>query len=53
LKLDITRATGLFSAVTDEMGEFKVGGIEQGVYDLRVQLPEGGITVPDLPVNES
>lgn len=54
LKLDLTRGDiVVFSAVTDEMGEFKVGGIEQGVYDLRVQLPQGSITVPDLPVNES
>jgi hypothetical protein len=54
LKLDITRGAGVvFSAVTDEMGEFKVSGIEPGVYDLRVQLPEGSITLPDMPISES
>jgi hypothetical protein len=54
LKLDITRdGKVLFSAVTDEMGEFQVSGIEQGKYDLRVELPKGSITVPDLPVTGS
>lgn len=43
----------VFSAVTDEMGEFKVSGLEQGLYDLRVELSEGSITVPDLPLIES
>ncbi|HSE37040.1 MAG TPA: hypothetical protein VLG74_07040, partial [Blastocatellia bacterium] len=54
LKMDITRSGGVvFSAVTDEMGEFNVSGIEPGVYDLRVQLPEGSITLPDVPISES
>ena len=54
LKLEIARSGRIvFSAVTDETGEFKVSGIEQGVYDLRVQLPEGSITVPDMPISES
>lgn len=54
LKLDIARGGKIVcSAVTDEMGEFKVSGMEQGVYDLRVELFEGSITVPDLPVSES
>ncbi|MFY9607754.1 MAG: zf-HC2 domain-containing protein [Blastocatellia bacterium] len=54
--LDFVIARGgeiVFSAVTDEMGEFKVSGIEQGIYDLRVELSEGSITVPDLPLIES
>jgi hypothetical protein len=54
LKLGIARGDKIvFSAVTGEMGEFKVSGMEQGVYDLRVELSEGSITVPDLPVSES
>lgn len=54
LKLDIARSGKIvFSAVTDAMGEFKVSGMEQGVYDLRVELPEGSITVPAMPVSES
>jgi hypothetical protein len=54
LKLAIAHKGELvFSTVTDEMGEFKVSGIEPGVYDLRVQLSEGSITLPDLPMNES
>jgi hypothetical protein len=54
LKLDITRGGGVvFSAVTDGMGEFKLSGVEPGIYDLRVQLPEGSITLPDVPIRES
>jgi hypothetical protein len=53
LKLDITRDDKVvFSAATNEMGEFKIRGMELGVYNLRVQLPEGNITVPDLPISE-
>lgn len=43
----------VFSTVTDEMGEFKVSGLEQGIYDLRVELSDGSITVPNLPLIES
>ena len=54
LKLDIERGGEIVcSAVTDEMGEFKISGMEQGVYNLRVELSEGTITVPGLPVSES
>jgi hypothetical protein len=54
LKLDIARGDKIVcSAVTDAMGEFKVSGMERGVYNLRVELFEGSITVPDLPVIES
>lgn len=54
LKLEILQGKVLVSsAVTDEMGEFKISGVEHGVYDLRVELSEGNITVPDLPISES
>jgi hypothetical protein len=54
LKLDIARGGNVvFSVTTDEMGEFKFSGLEYGVYDLRVELSEGSITVPDLPISES
>jgi len=43
----------VFSATTDEMGEFKVNGLEHGLYDLRVELSEGSITVPELPITVS
>lgn len=53
LKLDIARdAKVVFSAVTNELGEFKINGMELGVYDLRVELSEGNITVPDLLISE-
>lgn len=54
LKLDIARGGKVvFSVKTDGMGEFKFSGLEYGVYDLRVELPEGSITIPDLPLSES
>jgi hypothetical protein len=54
LKLEISQGgRTVSSGVTDEMGEFRVSGVEHGVYDLRVELSEGNITVPDLPIIES
>jgi hypothetical protein len=54
LKLEIVQGeTPVSSAVTDEMGEFKISGVKHGVYDLRVELSEGNITVPDLPIDQS
>ena len=54
LKLELARGGKIvLSAVTDDIGEFSLRGIEQGVYDLRVQLPDGSITVPDMPISES
>lgn len=41
------------STSTDEMGEFTISGIDFGEYDLRVQTPEGAITVAELPIAES
>src|SRR5262249_40513743 len=37
-------------AMTNEMGEFILDGISAGTFDLMIQLPEGSITIPDLPV---
>jgi hypothetical protein len=54
LKLELARAGNVIaSAVTNDIGEFKVSGIEHGVYDLQVELSEGKITVPRIPVGES
>jgi len=51
LGLEIVRGGQVvFSATTDAMGEFKVNGMEHGLYDLRIDLSEGSITVPELPV---
>jgi hypothetical protein len=41
------------SAVTDQMGEFTINQIECGVYDLRIEMPEGSVTIPGLPVMQS
>jgi len=54
LNLVIERGKELvYSAVTNEMGEFKVSGMKYGVYKLRIESSEGHITVPDLPLDES
>ena len=53
LKLNGARAGRLFfSAITDDKGEFRISGIEQGMYDLRIELAEGSIILADLPVGE-
>lgn len=53
LKLELTRQEDvMISAVTNDIGEFKLSGIGQGVYELRVALSEGSITVPNIPVGE-
>jgi hypothetical protein len=54
LRLEIALGVGKrYSAVTDAMGEFKIVGMDCGTYDLRVELPEGSITVPQLPVTQA
>ncbi len=54
LRLEIARGgQKIYSTVTDAMGEFKVSGMDCDTYDLRVELPEGSITVPQLPVTQS
>ena len=54
LRLEIARGgQKVYSAVTDAMGEFKISGMDCGTYDLRVELSEGSITVPQLPVTQS
>jgi hypothetical protein len=35
---------------TNEMGEFTISGIAQGVYDLRVETSEGSLTAKGIPV---
>jgi hypothetical protein len=54
LRLEIARrGEPIFSTVTDDLGEFKISGIDYGVYDLRIELENGSITVPGLPVAQS
>ena len=54
LRLEIARrGEPVFSTVTDDMGEFKVSGIDYGVYDLRIELGNGSITIPGLPLAQS
>jgi hypothetical protein len=54
LRLEIARGGEYtYSAVTDAMGEFKIMGMDCGIYDLRVELSEGSITVPQLPVTQA
>ncbi len=37
-------------ASTNEMGEFTIGGLKQGLYNLTIQTSEGHITAYDIPV---
>lgn len=54
LKLNVSRSGKVcFSTVTDAIGEFRVSGVEPGLYELRIELSEGSITVQDLPVSAS
>jgi hypothetical protein len=53
LKLEIARGEEvLFTVLTDNMGEFKVSRVPQGVYDLRVDLSDGSLTIPAVPVRD-
>jgi len=54
LRLEIARRNEpLYSTVTDEMGEFKISDIDYGTYDLRIELADGRITIPELPVSQN
>ncbi|MEN3333467.1 MAG: hypothetical protein V7641_2832 [Blastocatellia bacterium] len=53
LPLEIARGNQLFYAtVTDEMGEFKISDVDYGTYDLRIDLADGQITLPELPITQ-
>jgi len=54
LRLEITRGSEpVFSTVSDEMGGFKISGVDYGLYDLRIEVDDGSITVPGLQVSQS
>ena len=53
IKLKGCRSNELAAFRVPGLGEFKVSGMEQGVYDLQVELSEGSITAPDIPISES
>lgn len=40
------------SAVTDALGEFKIGGVERGSYDLIIELGDRQIAIERLPVEK-
>ena len=42
----------ILSTVTNDRGEFTIGSIEFGNYDLRVDANEASITILDLPVTD-
>ncbi|HEX8183181.1 MAG TPA: hypothetical protein VF747_00470 [Blastocatellia bacterium] len=51
LRLEVTRGGDpVFLTVSDDMGEFKISGMEHGTYDLRIEAHDGSITVPELLV---
>jgi hypothetical protein len=51
LRLDlIEEGRKTLSAVTNERGEFTIGGVDFGRYELRVDVNEASITIVDLPI---
>lgn len=54
LRLEVSRRGELVrSTMTDDMGQFKIDGVDYGVYDLRIEVDDGSITVPGLPLAQS
>jgi len=52
-RLEIARGNERpLTAVTDDRGEFKISDIDYGSYDLRIELADGRITIPRLPVTQ-
>jgi hypothetical protein len=41
------------STTASKLGEFAIKGVEPGVYDLRLYLPEGSVDIERLPVIQS
>ena len=39
-----------YETTTNEMGEFLIRGVEEGVYDVRLETGEGNITAPAVPI---
>jgi hypothetical protein len=53
LELELMRnGKAILSAVTTERGEFAIPAIEFGIYDLRVNLNEGSVTILGLSIAE-
>ena len=53
LQLELMRNGGtIFSAVTNDRGEFTIPAVDFGSYDLRVDLNEASITIVGLPIAE-
>ena len=54
LRLQVARGgEAAHVTVTDPMGEFKISNVVYGVYDLRVELADGQITVPEVPITQA
>lgn len=51
LQLEISRrGEPVFSTMTDDLGEFRIDGVDYGLYDLRIDVEDGSITVSGLPL---
>jgi hypothetical protein len=50
LRLDLIEEGRTLTAVTNERGEFAIGGVDFGSYELRVDVNEATITIVDLPI---
>lgn len=53
LKLELAAEDRKIAEVfTNEMGEFTISGLAQGIYDLRIETPEGSLTAKGIPVTK-
>lgn len=53
IQLSLMRNGGtILSTVTNDRGEFTIGSIEFGSYDLRVDANEASITIVSLPITD-
>lgn len=42
----------VYSAVTDERGEFRISNVDYGTYDLHINVADGRIMISELPVTQ-
>jgi len=51
LRVELVRGDAVpLNASTNELGEFKLNGIDPGHVDLRIHVPDGSITISNLPI---
>ena len=52
LKLELSaEGKKIFETFTNDMGEFAISNLEQGIYDLQVETAEGSLTAKNIPLS--